>query len=50
MTVYLYNNNLASVKPPYGRGESLGIAICIPNNFIVIFYFHVGMGREDCGI
>ena len=49
-TVYLYNNNLASVKPPCGRESPWAQPICIPNNFIVLFYFHVGMGREDCGI
>ena len=26
MIAYLYNNNLTSVKPPCGRGESLGTA------------------------
>ena len=24
--------------------------ICVLKNFIVLFYFHIGMGREDCGI
>ena len=49
--VYLYNNNLTSVKPPCSRRESLDTAhIYISNNFIVLFCFHIGMGREDCGI
>ena len=49
--VYLYNNNLTSIKPPCMVGESPWTQpIYIPNNFIVLFCFHIGMGRQDCGI
>ena len=48
--VHLYNNNLTSVKP-YAVGESpCTQPIYIPNNFIMLFCFHIGMGMEDCGI
>ena len=48
---YLYNNNLASVKPPCGRRESLGTAhIEIKSFHDIIFYFYIAMGWKDCGI
>ena len=44
---YIYNNNLTSVKPPYGRGESLGTAHTYIKSFhnSIFVFILVWVGR-----
>ena len=43
--VYLYNNNLTSVKPPCGRGESLDTSHIHTKHFHNVILFSVWEGR-----